>query len=410
MNALLQGDVGCGKTMVALYAMLKAVENGRQAILMAPTEILAEQHAAGIHGRLDALLGENGLEVALLTGSRSHEEKAATLETLASGKPALVVGTHALFERNVKIQNAGLIVIDEQHRFGVGQRAALKKKGAAADLLIMTATPIPRTLALALYGNFETIIIDEYPHGRLPIETRHIDVDGRDEMGRVIERLIGEEGRQAFVVCPEIDPRSEPTARPVANVERAYRKYSRRFPDFRIDVIHGKMTPDERESAIGRFHSGETQILVATTIIEVGVDAPNAAVIVIEGADRFGLAQLHQLRGRVGRSKYQSYCFLAAEPTTEAASKRIEIMIDTGDGFEISEHDLLLRGPGEFLGSAQSGVPPLRAGHLLRDAPLLERARACAEEMLRRDPSLESPENKPIRTLLEVAPSGAAHY
>ncbi len=410
MNALLQGDVGCGKTMVALYAMLKAVENGRQAILMAPTEILAEQHAAGIRDRLGALPGENGIDVALLTGSRPPEEKTKTLELLASGRPALVIGTHALFERKVEIRNAGLIIIDEQHRFGVGQRAALKEKGADADLLIMSATPIPRTLALALYGNFETINIDEYPQGRLPIETRHIDVDGRDEMGRAIERLVGEEGRQAFVVCPEIDPRSEPTARPIANVERMYRKYARRFPDFRVDVIHGKMPPDERDKAIGRFHTGETQILVATTIIEVGVDAPNAAVIIIEDADRFGLAQLHQLRGRVGRSEYQSYCFLAAEPTTEAASKRIEIMAATVDGFEISERDLLLRGPGEFLGSAQSGVPPLRVGHLVRDTDLLERARVCAEEILRRDPTLESAENESIRTLLEVAPSGAAHY
>jgi ATP-dependent DNA helicase RecG len=321
-----------------------------------------------------------------------------------------VVGTHALFEPKVKMRNAGLIVIDEQHRFGVCQRAALKEKGAGADLLIMTATPIPRTLALALYGNFETIVIDEYPQGRLPIETRHIDGGARDEMGLEIERLIGADGRQAFVVCPEIDPRSEPTARPVANVERVYRKYARRFPDFSIDTIHGRMPPDERENTIGRFHAGETQILIATTIIEVGVDAPNAVVIVIEDADRFGLAQLHQLRGRVGRSKYQSYCFLAAEPTTEAASKRIEIMTQTIDGFTISEQDLALRGPGEFLGSAQSGVPPLRVGHLVHDKDILERARVCAKQILRRDPSLESTENKPIRILLESAQSGAVHY
>lgn len=399
MNALLQGDVGCGKTVVALYALLKALENGRQAILMAPTEILAEQHAAGIRDRLGGFLAKKKIAVALLTGSRSAEKKKEVHKLLASGRPALVVGTHALIGSKVEMRNAGLIVIDEQHRFGVNQRAALREKGVDADLLIMTATPIPRTLALTLYGNFETILIDEYPLGRSPIETRHVSEDTREKMYRFIERTIGE-GRQAFVVCPEIDPRSDPSARPTANTERTFKKYAKRFPDFGLDKLHGRMPPDERGAALGRFRAGETQILIATTIIEVGMDAPNAAVMVIEDADRFGLAQLHQLRGRVGRAEHQSYCYLMADPTTEEAVKRIDTMISTNDGFKISEQDLLLRGPGEFLGLAQSGIPPLRAGHLIRDKVLLERARDTAREILLRDPGLESAQNEPLRTLL----------
>ena len=408
MNALLQGDVGTGKTMVAVYAMLKAIENGKQAVLMAPTEILAEQHAAGISKHMRTLLEENAIQVALLTGSRPPDEKKHAMELLASGRPALIIGTHSLIGRSIEMPNAGLIVIDEQHRFGVGQRAMLKAKGIDADLLIMTATPIPRTLALAFYGNFQTIAINEYPAGRHPVETRHVGDNKREGMYRALGRIV-KKGRQAFVVCPEIDTRSEPGDRPLASLNRMRREYTKRFPELCIELMHGRLSPEEREAVLDRFRGGEINMLIATIIIEVGVDVPNAGVIVIEDADRFGLAQLHQLRGRVGRSSHKSYCFLAGEPTTEKAARRIEIMTSTCDGFEISEQDLLLRGPGEFLGSAQSGVPPLRVGHLILDADLLERARDVAQELVRNDIGLQSAKNKPLHFLLG-GKLGEVHY
>jgi len=408
MNALLQGDVGCGKTMVAVFALLKALENGRQAIMMAPTEILAEQHASGISERVGTLSRTGQINVALLTGGRLGAEREHALETLRSGEPAIVVGTHALIGQNVDMKNAGLIVIDEQHRFGVNQRATLKDKGADADLLIMTATPIPRTLALALYGNFETVVIDEYPPGRHPVETEHVVESERERMYRLIEAEV-EKGRQAFVVCPEIDPRAESGDRPIADVKRVFGEYAKRFSDFSVGVLHGRVPPEEREAVLRSFRSGQTKILVSTTIIEVGVDVPNATAMVIENADRFGLAQLHQLRGRVGRAGHKSYCFLVAEPTTEEAYKRIEIMTSTNDGFKIAEEDLLLRGPGEFLGYMQSGALRLRAGHLIRDGDLLARAREIASEILEGDPRLESPENEPLRELLGGA-RAKVHY
>ncbi len=408
MCALLQGDVGSGKTIVAVYAMLKAIENDRQAILMAPTEILAEQHIFGLHGSVRSLLDKRGIETGLLSSGRSPGERKRASRLLASGEPALIVGTHALIEKKVRIRNAGLIVIDEQHRFGVSQRAALRDKGVNADLLIMTATPIPRTLALALYGGFETIRIDELPPGRRPVETRRMEEEERERMYRFVEREINR-GRQAFVVCPEIDEHLEPTGRAVANTGSVYRAYADRFPGLAIGVLHGRVAPEEREDTLRRFRRNKIHILVATTIIEVGVDVPNAAVIVIEDADRFGLAQLHQLRGRVGRSEHKSYCFLMAESTTEEAARRMEIMASASDGFKISEEDMLLRGAGEFLGTAQSGAPPLRAGHLIRDAILLERAGQVAREILEEDPGLESSENMSLRLLLGGGP-GDVHF
>lgn len=400
MNALLQGDVGSGKTIVALFSMLKAIENGRQAILMAPTEILAEQHVLGLNDRVRGLLDQEGIEVALVTGRRPQAKKKHALDLLASGRPSLIVGTHALIEQNVRIPNAGLIVIDEQHRFGVNQRAALREKRIGADLLVMTATPIPRTLALTLYGNFESILIDTHPPGRRPVQTRCLRDGERAQMYGLVEKEI-ESKRQVYVVCPEIDMRAEPSARAIANARSAYKEYSGRFPGFSVGLLHGRIPPEEREDTLRRFRRNEIQILVATTMIEVGVDVPNATVIIIEDADRFGLAQLHQLRGRVGRASYESYCFLLAEPTTPEAEKRIEILTSTNDGFKIAEEDLMLRGPGEFLGAAQSGLPRLRVGHLLRDAPLLERARRVAKKLLRADPRLEMRKNRPLRHLLD---------
>jgi ATP-dependent DNA helicase RecG len=395
MNVLLQGDVGSGKTVVAAYAMLKSVENGRQTVLMAPTEVLAEQHISSLRDLLDG----TGVKLALLSGSRTASEKKATLQLLASMKPCIVVGTHALLEDEAPLPNLGLVVIDEQHRFGVNQRAALRRKSIASDLIVMTATPIPRTLALVLYGNFETIALDECPSGRRPVVTRRVHESERAPMYKFIREKV-EGGRQAFVVCPEIGEECDSVSRDIAGANRMFALYVKVFPQFSVGVLHGRMHPEERENTLSQFRARKIQILVATTIIEVGVDVPNAVVMVIENADRFGLAQLHQVRGRVGRGQHKSYCFLMGEPATEQAAKRHEIMTSTNDGFRIAEQDLLLRGPGEFLGVAQSGSPRLRVGHLVRDIDLLEQAREIALVVLRSDPHLEKPENGPLRLLL----------
>jgi len=273
----------------------------------------------------------------------------------------------------------------------------------------MTATPIPRTLALALYGNFETVIIDECPPGRHPVETRQVQGPDRKWMWRLVRQQV-ESGRQAFVICPEIGPRSGPSDSTTTSATRAYREISGMFPDFSVGLLHGRVPPAKREEVVSRFRGGGIQILVATTMVEVGVDVPNASIMIIENADRFGLAQLHQLRGRVGRGRHKSYCLLAAEPTTEEAARRMGIMVSTNDGFRIAEQDMLLRGPGEFLGAAQSGLPPLRLGHLVRDSALLERARGAAKAVLRADPRLETPENEPLRLLPGVRGLRRVHF
>ncbi len=411
MNVLLQGDVGSGKTVVAAYSMLKAIENGKQAILMAPTEVLAEQHLSSLRELLRGI----ELRTALLSGSRSTPEKERALKLLASGTPSLIVGTHALIQKKVSIPNAGLVIIDEQHRFGVSQRAALREKGVSPDLIVMTATPIPRTLALALYGNFETIVIDECPPGRHPVETRHVSESERGQVCQFVREEISG-GRQAFVVCPEIGEQRVPAGAPrgdagrtAATASRTYADYKKLFSELSVALLHGRMRPEDREKTLLRFRRNEAQILVATTIVEVGVDVPNASVMIVESADRFGLAQLHQLRGRVGRSHHKSRCFLMAEPSTPEAVRRLEIMVSTNDGFAIAEHDMLLRGPGEFLGTAQSGLPPLRVGHLVRDAQLLERAREAAAAILDADPRLESSENAPLRLMLDKPLPEAVH-
>ncbi|GAB4353179.1 MAG: ATP-dependent DNA helicase RecG [Candidatus Abyssubacteria bacterium] len=395
MNVLLQGDVGSGKTVVAAYSMLKALENQRQAVLMAPTEILAEQHFRSLH----QLLGEMNLRIALLCGSLPPQEKRRTLARLASGEPLIVVGTHALIEEKVSIPNASLIIIDEQHRFGVNQRAALGRKGLNPDLVVMTATPIPRTLALTLYGGFDMLVIDQLPAGRRPIVTRHVDESNRGKMYDFVRDQLAD-GKQAFVVCPEIGDKATKRDASLSSLKQAIAEYRRNFPESRIELLHGRMSMEEREQAFSRFRHHASDILIATSIIEVGVDVPNATVMIIENADRFGVAQLHQLRGRVGRSHYKSYCFLMGAPSTPEAIKRIEIMTSTHDGFEIAEQDMLLRGPGEFLGTAQSGLPSLRVGHLIRDARLMDRARETASEVLASDPSIDAPENQPLRALV----------
>jgi ATP-dependent DNA helicase RecG len=400
MNILLHGDVGSGKTVVAAHAMVKALDNERQAVLMAPTEILAEQH----YMNLRHFLKDLEIPVALLTAGRPAYDRKQTAKLMQSGNPCLIVGTHALISEKLSISDLGLAVIDEQHRFGVNQRAALVAKGLNPDLLVMTATPIPRTLALTLYSGFEILLLDEYPPGRKPVETAVVTESGRATVLKLVEKQV-EMGRQVFVVCPEIGSDSSfPNA--VANVRQALSTYSAWLPKLSVDCIHGKMPLEERERVLQKFSGGEIQVLIATTIIEVGIDVPNATVMIIESAEKFGLSQLHQLRGRIGRSKYKSSCFLFTESVTPQAKERLRILEMTNDGLLISEKDLLLRGPGELLGTAQSGLPRLRVGHLARDVRLLEHVRHVVEDILKVDPSLKSPENEPLNRLLKLKRAG----
>ncbi len=392
MNRLLQGDVGAGKTLVAAAAMLTAVYAGAQAALMAPTEILAEQHYRSLSRQLAPL----GIKLALLTGSTPSVEKEEILAGLASGDIQIVIGTHALIQTHVTFQNLALAVIDEQHRFGVEQRGALRSKGAeTADgqpnphLLVMSATPIPRTLALSLYGDLELSVLDEMPPGRQEIKTRWLYPTQRERAYAFIRRQVAE-GQQAYIIYPlveESDKIDEKAA--VAEYERLQ---SEVFPDLRLGLIHGRLRADEKEAAMHAFHRGETHILVATSVIEVGVDVPNATVIVIEGANRFGLAQLHQFRGRVGRGDKQSYCILIADSTSAEAEERLRALEQTNDGFALAEKDLEIRGPGEFFGQKQSGLPELRLASLL-DMALVEAARAEAMKLFAADPFLQQPEH-----------------
>ncbi len=385
MNRLLQGDVGSGKTLVAVQAAVIALENGYQAAIMAPTEILAQQH----YYNLRKLLEPAGYVVAPLTGSFSKGEKTKLKRLIREGVAHVAVGTHALITEDVEFRRLGLIVIDEQHRFGVMQRLELLRKGEHPDVLVMTATPIPRTLSLTVYGELDISVIDELPPGRSPIITR---ARSYDAVERVYSFLASEirKGRQAYVVCPLVEESELKSAR--AATETFEHLSKRVFPDFRVGLLHGRLPPAEKEAAMDAFKAGETQILVSTTVIEVGVDVPNATVMMIEHAENFGLAQLHQLRGRVGRGSEQSYCILMTEKLGEAARERIRTMERTQDGFEIAETDLKLRGPGEFFGTKQSGLPELRVANLIRDRELLELARSEASAFVEDPPSREEAE------------------
>jgi len=388
MNRLLQGDVGSGKTLVALMIMLLAVDNGLQACIMAPTEILAEQHLETFR----KFLGDIPLRVELLTGIVKGKRRQAVLEGLASGEVNILVGTHAVIEDNVVFKNLGLVVVDEQHRFGVAQRARLWKKSAIAPhVLVMTATPIPRTLAMTLYGDLDVSIIDELPPGRKPISTVHHYADRRETLYSGIRQQIAL-GRQVYVVYPLIKE-SEKVDLP--NLEDGYQELCQVFPDMRISRVHGKMKSSEKDAEMQRFASGETQILVATTVIEVGVNVPNASVMVIENAERFGLAQLHQLRGRVGRGAEQSFCILVTKyELSKETRRRIQIMTETNDGFEIAEADLKFRGPGDLEGTQQSGTAfELHVANLARDGQIVQQARDLAREILDDDPDATKPEN-----------------
>ena len=385
MNRLLQGDVGSGKTLVALMSMLLAKDNGYQACLLAPTEILAEQHFA----TLRRMLGNLPVRVELLTGSTKNRERGPLFEALEDGRIDILVGTHAVLEDNVLFHNLGLVVIDEQHRFGVVQRAKMWSKNTIPPhILVMTATPIPRTLAMTLYGDLDVSVIDELPPGRKPINTSHIFRNRTDSLYSFIRSQINE-GRQAYVVYPLI---SESEKLDLKNLEDGYNQLCNVFCDYRLSKLHGKMKPKEKDEEMRRFASGETQILVSTTVIEVGVDVPNASVMVIENAERFGLSQLHQLRGRVGRGASQSYCILVTDyKLSEDTRKRMEIMTTSNDGFEIAEADLKLRGPGDMEGTQQSGIAfDLKIANLSRDEQLLKFVREVARGVVAADPQCNS--------------------
>ena len=389
MNRLLQGDVGSGKTLVALMAMLIAIDNGFQACIMAPTEILATQHYAS----LTEFLGDIGLNIALLTGSVTAKKREPIHEQLRNGELNILIGTHALIEDAVQFKNLGLVIIDEQHRFGVEQRSKLWKKNVnPPHILVMTATPIPRTLAMTLYGDLSVSVIDELPPGRKPIQTYHYYENKRQGLNQFIAKQV-QAGRQIYIVYPLIQ---ESEKSDLQNLETGYEYMREVFPDYKISMVHGKLKPAEKDFQMQKFIRGETQIMVATTVIEVGVNVPNASVMVIESAQRFGLSQLHQLRGRVGRGAEQSFCILLTDYKLGVDTrKRMEIMVRTNDGFEISEADLRLRGPGDLEGTQQSGMPfELKIANLAQDGRMLEIARNAAMEILEDDMKLEKTENR----------------
>ena len=415
MNRLVQGDVGSGKTVVAAYAAWLAAGAGYQSALMAPTEVLSEQHFRS----LSALLEPAGVRVGLLTGSLTPAAKKKVRQALAAGEIDLIIGTHALLSQGVEFARLGLMVADEQHRFGVAQRAALAAKGDSPHVLVMSATPIPRTLALIIYGDLDVSVIDELPPGRTPVETYVVREDKRARMYNFVRRLVGE-GRQVYIICPAVEENAEGT---MQNAEwegdgpaldlKAVTTYAKKlqtevFPDLKVDFLHGKMKPREKEAVMAAFAAGETQVLVSTTVIEVGVDVPNAALIIIENAERFGLSQLHQLRGRVGRGKHQSYCVLITNTRSVEAMQRLRTLASTTDGFKISEEDLKLRGPGDFFGSRQHGLPQMKLADLAGDMRLLSEAQDSARRLLMADPTLSQPENRPVlervRTLFADTP------
>jgi len=392
MVRLVQGDVGSGKTVVAFLAMLRVVENGAQAALLAPTEILARQHVE----TLSPFARDVGARLDILTGRDKGAARERKLADIYNGQTQIIIGTHALIQNDVRLGDLGLVVIDEQHRFGVQQRAALAAKGNAADLIVMTATPIPRTLALTVYGDMDATAIREKPPGRKPVETRALPVERLDEVVGAIGRLIGK-GDQAYWVCPLVE---ESELAPMTAAEERFQHLHGIFGD-KVGLVHGRMSPAEKDSVMEQFHAGALSILIATTVIEVGVNAPNAVVMVIEHAERFGLAQLHQLRGRVGRGDKPASCILLYKgPLGETAAARLKILRETEDGFLIAEEDLRLRGAGDLLGAAQSGLPRLLFADYSVHADLLKAARDDAAMIVEKDPKLETPRGEALRTLL----------
>ncbi|MBL0912910.1 MAG: ATP-dependent DNA helicase RecG [Bacteroidia bacterium] len=400
MNRLIQGDVGSGKTIVALMAMLLAADNGFQACLMAPTEILAQQH----HRGLQELLEPMGIEIGLLTGSTKQSERKRLHEALQNGSLRFLVGTHAIIEPAVKFANLGLAVIDEQHRFGVAQRARIYTKNLQPPhILVMTATPIPRTLAMTLYGELDVSVIDELPPGRKPVITRHMYDNRRLEMFGFLRQEI-EKGRQAYIVYPLIE---ESEKLDLKHLEDGYESIKRQFPEYKLSIVHGRMTASAKEFEMQQFLQKKTQIMIATTVIEVGVNVPNASIMVIENAERFGLSQLHQLRGRVGRGADQSFCILMTDyKLSEEGRTRMQTMVRTNDGFEIAEVDLQLRGPGDTEGTRQSGMLDLKLADLAKDQKILGLANDIAEKILEKDPALNASENQVLKVELHRRSTG----
>jgi len=394
MNRLIQGDVGSGKTVVALLASLHVVECGYQAAIMAPTEVLAEQHFLNLHRWVEPL----GVKVALLTSSIKGSEREDLYDRIRKGDVHLVIGTHAVIQEAVEFHRLGLAIIDEQHKFGVVQRGLLKKKGENPDVLVMTATPIPRTLAMTIYGDLDVSVIDEMPPGRMPVETKVFPESAREKVYRTVEEEV-RKGRQAFVVYPLVEESEKLDLKDATRMAEHLRKDV--FPEFQVGLLHGRMKSDEKEAIMMEFKEGKIQILVATTVIEVGIDIPNASVMIVEHAERFGLSQLHQLRGRIGRGRYPSKCILLAQyRASEESRVRLQAMSRTNDGFQIAEEDLSLRGPGEFFGIRQSGFPDFRVAQLVRDTPILIEARKEAFRLIQDDPELVRPSHSVLRDML----------
>ena len=395
MNRLVQGDVGSGKTLVAAALLWQVWKNGYTGAFMAPTEILAEQHLLTFR----SLLAPLGLRVEKLTGSTGAKEKRELKEALKNGEIDLIVGTHALLSADVEYARLALVVTDEQHRFGVSQRSALVGKGAGPHVLVMSATPIPRTLALIIYGDLDVSVIDELPPGRQRVDTFAVDESYRVRLNGFIRRLTGE-GRQVFVVCPMVEE-SDALPVPLKSAEEHAQELQRQFPELRVACVHGRMKARDKERVMAQFAAGETDILVSTTVIEVGVDVPNAALMVVENAERFGLSQLHQLRGRVGRGQHKSWCILVSDSDNEETRARLDIMVKTNDGFRISEEDLRLRGPGDFFGSRQHGLPEMHVADLGADVNVLRRAQEEAQLVLAADPTLEAPQNAALKEKID---------
>lgn len=394
MHRLLQGDVGAGKTVVAIAAMLMAVDSGYQATLMAPTEILAEQHAQ----TLTSWLSDLGIVVKLLTGGQKQALRRDILTSIEGGQCHITVGTHAIIQKDVRFHQLGLAVIDEQHRFGVKQRAEIVNKGASPHLLVMSATPIPRSLALSIYSDLDISVVKGLPAGRKPVKTAVRTEKSRNQVYSFLEQSV-QEGGQAYIVYPLIE---ESEALDLKDATMGYEKLQKLFPELRIGLLHGRMDSREKEQVMNAFHKGELQILVSTTVIEVGVDVPNASVMIIEHAERFGLSQLHQLRGRIGRGERESFCILIpGEKLSKEGRYRLKTMTETNDGFQIAEADLKLRGPGDFLGTKQSGLPEFRVADIVEDRFLLEKAKQRAWDLIRNDPDLNKPANKALKEVFE---------
>lgn len=392
MNRLVQGDVGSGKTVVGATALLKAVGSGYQGAMMAPTEILAKQHFNSLSGMLNGL----GVKLGLLVSNLKVSEKRKLLSEVESGEIDILIGTHALIEDYLQFKKLGIVITDEQHRFGVNQRAKFSNKGESPDMLVMTATPIPRTLALMLYGDLDISVIDSLPPGRKEIKTYARGSESRDKVYRFVREQLSQ-GRQAYVVCPLVE---DSDLMDLKSAESVYCELKEKYPEYSVGLLHGKQKPSEKDSVMEEFKAGNIDILVSTTVIEVGVDVPNSNIMVIENSERFGLSQLHQLRGRVGRGEYQSYCILINEGKGKTAKERARIMEDTSDGFVISEKDLEIRGPGEFFGIKQHGLPELRVAKLPRDIPILKKVQDTALKLMEEDPELKLEKNRELKNTM----------